>query len=392
MKYFVIHTLVFLLFLITYYLYIETVFEYKNVDISTKVDLFEYKDVDNSTMVDQFEYMDVDNSTKVDQDLIPQFLGDYQGLCIVNEILFLLMTALLFLLECLQFYKLKWNYWKQSENKRQLFIIGTAILAMCLKPYTLENNRRGEFVRGGIAFGFGISCFEFIFLTGKYPFRGGDFSIMFSRVFHKLQRYVIAMFMIVGGFSCSLNVITYGQADSFNFNTPFKSFVLTLTMAMGEFNAGELYQQYAEMINNKKRINEDIAEHIKIGRTLAMVILVFMILAGTITMVNLFVAVIISDKEKMEDEVFKLKLFYMAEGSELIKNLHTKKQSGLKVDQEIVFCVHRICGKGCNSVRVSESNTRIVPRLIELAEKNRSKSLENIKRVSIIGTGVTSLD
>ena len=89
-----------------------------------------------------------------------------------------------------------------------------------------------------------------------------------------------------------------------------------------------------------------------------------MILAGTITMVNLFVAVIISDKEKMEDEVFKLKLFYMAEGSQLIKNLHSKKQSGLKVDQGIVYCLQRICGKGCKAERVSESNARIVPRLL----------------------------
>lgn len=363
MKYFVVHTMVFLLFLITYYMYIKTVFEYKDVGNTTTVE--------QPSQVNQHAVNESENEKTFLS--VPPFLGGHKGFCIVNEILFLLMTVLLFLLECLQLYKLGWNYWKQYENMRQLFIIGTAIVAMCLKPYTLENNMRGEFVRGGIAFGFGFTCFEFIFLTGKYPFRGGDFSIMFARVFNKLLRYVIAMFMIVGGFSCGLNVITYGQADGFQFETPFKSFVLTLTMAMGEFNAGDLYREYESKINETMVNDKETADHIKIGRTIAMIILVFMILAGTITMINLFVAVIISDKEKMEDEVFKLKLFYMAEGSELIKNLHTNTQFGPKVDQEIVFCVHKICGPSCKAERVSDSNARIVPDLIQLAEGNLGK-------------------
>ena len=144
-------------------------------------------------------------------------------------------------------------------------------------------------------------------------------------------------------------------------------------MAMGEFNAGDLYREYESKINETMVNDKETADHIKIGRTIAMIILVFMILAGTITMINLFVAVIISDKEKMEDEVFKLKLLYMAEGSELIKNLHTNTQSGLKVEKKIVFCVHKICGPSCKDERVSDSNARIVPDLIKLAEGNLEK-------------------
>ena len=197
---------------------------------------------------------------------------------------------------------------------------------------------------------------------------------MFARVLRKLARYVIAMFMIVAGFSVGLNVITYGTGQAFQFENPLKSFVLTLTMAMGEFNADSLYQDYDNKL--KTALLKDL-EYMIVGRTLAMIILVCMILTGTITMINLFVAVIISDKEKMEVDVFKQKLFYMAEGSELIKNLVVSKmQSDLKVEEQITVCVHKICGPMCTAERVSPSIGRIVPKLIELANKNQAT--ENI--------------
>merc|ERR1712062_123114 len=98
---------------------------------------------------------------------------------------------------------------------------------------------------------------------------------------------------------------------------------------------------------------------------------VFMIFSGTIVMINLFVAVIISDTKRLEYEVFKEKLFFMAEGSEFIKDLlPIKWQSGLKVQSSITFCVHKICGQTCKEERVPESIARIVPELQKIAEKN----------------------
>ena len=356
-KYFIFHTTVFLLFLVTYYIYIINAFEYRKSGI-------ESQNVSNSTLDHEEEDIVCDcsnqNQTQNVSKILPSFLCDHSLWVLPNEILFFIMTLLLFGLECYQLYKFKRNYWKQYENLNQIFIIATAVVAMSLKPWILENNKRGQFVRGAIAFGFCITCFEFIFVTGKYPFRGGDFSIMFSRVLSKLSRYVIAMFMIVWGFSCGLNVITFGSGLGFEFETPFKSFVLTLTMAMGEFNAADLYKDFM-----------DVGEYTRVGRTLTLVIVVFMIFSGTIVMINLFVAVIISDTKRLEYEVFKEKLFFMAEGSEFIKDLlPIKWQSGLKVQSSITFCVHKICGQTCKEERVPESIARIVPELQKIAEKN----------------------
>ena len=197
---------------------------------------------------------------------------------------------------------------------------------------------------------------------------------MFSRVLRKLARYVIAMFMIVAGFSVGLNVITYGTGQAFQFENPFKSFVLTLTMAMGEFNADTLYQDYDNKL--KTTLYKDLA-YMRVGRTIAMIILVGMILTGTITMINLFVAVIISDKEKMEVDVFKQKLFFMVEASEQIRKLVPGKSDRLKVEEQIEVCVHKICGPICTAERVCPSIRRVVPKLIELAKKNGNLATEN---------------
>ena len=375
MIYFVLHTLVFFVFLTTYWLYIKNVFEYERKEpnaILSETNSAE-NDTETSTTSGNLD-PDEDHQCGQNRTMLPNFLGDNDGLA--NEIFFLIMTILLSCLEFFQLYNFGKNYIKQSENLHQFIIIGTAITAMSLKPFTLEGNLRGEFVRGAIACGFCLSCFEFIFVVGKYPFRGGDFSIMFSRVLRKLLRYVIAMFMIVGGFSVGLNVITYGTDQHFQFETPFKSFVLTLTMAMGEFNADSLYKDYDNKLESTLQKDRD---YLKIGRTLALIILVCMILAGTITMVNLFVAAIISDKEEMDVEVFKQKLFYMAEGSEQIKKLVSTKMQWkrLKVKEEIYVCVHKICGPICTAQRVSPSIGRIVPKLIELAEKNENQVTGN---------------
>ena len=197
---------------------------------------------------------------------------------------------------------------------------------------------------------------------------------MFSRVLRKLSRYVIAMFMIVAGFSVGLNVITFGTGEAFQFENPFKSFVLTLTMAMGEFGAEDLYQDYDNKL--KTTLIQDLA-YTRVGRTLAMIILVCMILTGTITMMNLFVAVIISDKDTMEVDVFKQKLLLMTEASELVNNLVLSKWESdrLKVEPQIEVCVHRICGPMCTAERVSPSIGRVVPKLIELANKNGQKKM-----------------
>ena len=142
-----------------------------------------------------------------------------------------------------------------------------------------------------------------IFIIGRYPFRGGDFSIMFYNIIKKIFRYVLAMLLMLIGFAFAFHIVHY-QVDNEKFESPFKSFMVTLTMALGEFNLDDLY-------NNFKQDGT--------SRAFAMILLIFLILLVSITMVNLFVAVIISDIEKMKKEVYIQKLVNMAQYAILVE-------------------------------------------------------------------------
>ena len=312
-----------------------------------------------------------ENQTIQKSTTLPFFLTDPSNPTLfLVEGVFAISTVLLCSLEFYQLFHLKCNnYWKQTENWNQIFVITSAVLAMVMKPWILEMSVTGEISRGITALGFCASCFDFIFTLGKYPFRGGDFSIMFTRVLTRLINYVIAMFILVGGFSCSLEIVSHGNLQGFHAESPFKNFVLTLTMAMGEFNARDLYQDFMGT-NGTNGTNE--GEHWKIGRTFAFGLLVLLVLAGTITMVNLFVAVIIKDTNTLEGEVFKEKLFYMAEASISIRNLVPQsKQATLAIKSSMTFCVHEMCAAKCEKIRVPSNISHLEPELLKLALADR---------------------
>ena len=46
-----------------------------------------------------------------------------------------------------------------------------------------------EPTRAAVSFGIVLAWFELILVFGRYPFRGGDFSIMFYQVLKKIIRY-----------------------------------------------------------------------------------------------------------------------------------------------------------------------------------------------------------
>ena len=346
LKYFAFHICILFFFLLSFYLYIRYIFSFMKLELQVEAGN--------------------PNKTKptLNSTTLPFFLTDpsKKGFFFA-EAVFAISTLLLLTLEFYQLLHLKCkNYWKQTENWNQIFVIVSAVLAMMMKPWILEISLTGEIVRGLTALGFCASCFDFIFTLGKYPFRGGDFSIMFTRVLTRLINYVVAMFIFVGGFSCSLEIVTYGTGLT-GFQAPFKNFVLTLTMAMGEFNARDLYNDY---------MGQNEEEHWKIGRTFAMFLLVLLVMAGTITMVNLFVAVIIKDTNMLEEEVFTEKLFYMAEASIMIKTLVPKsRHSSLAIESTGTFCVHEMCAAKCEKKRVPSNITHLEPELLKLAEAGR---------------------
>ena len=189
---------------------------------------------------------------------------------------------------------------------------------------------------------------------------------MFYKVLRKLFRYVLALFMIVWGFSSSFIVISYGSGRS-GFEEPLRSFVQTLTMAMGEFN----HNDYFEKGKTKQ-------EHY-VNRGFAKILLIALILVVTITMLNLFISVIITSEEKLRRSVWEENLFYISQCSRMVSEFWGQSLSKkFKIEETATFCVHKICGSKCKAQKVPNSIQAIESNLRELAAAKivrRNKSM-----------------
>ena len=361
--YFLAHTFVFLVFLASYYTYIIHIFT-----------------VDHSLLHNQTDPRSAENKAT-----LPPFMEEFPSSWSCVELVFAISTTMMITSEIYQMCRSHYKYFKDTENWIQIFVFGTAIFSMASRQYILTSSEYGDYVRGIVSIGIGAAWFEFLLVVGRYPFRGGDFSIMFYRVLRKLFRYVMALFMIVAGFSCSFIVISYGT-KRYGFDAPLKSFALTLTMAMGEFNSNDLYGNF------RKEKDEDE----KVSRTFAMILLIALILAGTITMVNLFITVIITSKDKLKQSVLEENLFYMAQCSEMIENfalalnihkliskMRGQKSSSFKIENTATFCVHKICGPKCETDKIPNNIHAIEERLREkVSEKLEKEKKEKNKQES----------
>eukprot|EP00092_Neocalanus_flemingeri_P000315 GFUD01000337.1.p1 GENE.GFUD01000337.1~~GFUD01000337.1.p1 ORF type:complete len:560 (+),score=128.32 GFUD01000337.1:393-2072(+) len=293
-----------------------------------------------------------------------KFLADFDDNFIVCEVLFLTFFIFLSAMEIYQAIKLKRQYFKELENYIEWVVLISALITMMFKEIILQSNWEAAVIRGIAAVGICAAWLELIFIIGRYPFRGGDFSIMFYNIIKKLVRYVISMFLMIIGFAFAFMVVNYGHNQD-SFENPIKSTMMTLTMALGEFNFEDMYNTFKEDSTS---------------RGFAMVLLVLLILFGTITMVNLFIAVIISDISQLREDVYTQNLINMAQCSILVEELLPSCiLNKMRVEDKMVVCLHSLCPKGCSGTKLSPNLKPVVDQLNEIAklnseEQDRTKS------------------
>ena len=130
-------------------------------------------------------------------------LGSWEsdGVFLVAEVFFFVLLGLLTIFEVYQASVLRLQYLKELENliewvvilsagvikkleseklKSMLFSPGVTIMTKhILVDVTMKHS---SLVRGIAAIGIGAAWMELIFIIGRYPFRGGDFSIMYYNI------------------------------------------------------------------------------------------------------------------------------------------------------------------------------------------------------------------
>jgi len=257
----------------------------------------------------------------------------------------------------------------------------TAIVSVATCDIILKDTTTSAFLRGLCAIGICLAWIQLIFLFGRYPILGsfkrfnldgGDFSVMFTSIVQTLFRYIMAMFSMVSGFACAFMILEYKnkleEEDDFKekdgFEAPFEGFVKALAMTLGEFTIDLLYKSFLGH---------------KTSRSFSLVILMLLMFVGHICMVNLFIAAIMSDVDKMKSKIKKKNLINMADYSILAEERLPKwllrcTRFDTRIEGQITVCVHSLCiPKKCNADKSLDFSLR---KSLENIEMNRRHAKE----------------
>lgn len=132
-----------------------------------------------------------------------------------------------------------------------------------------------------------LAWIQLIFLFSRYPFLGGKFSIMYYSITKRIIKAAIGFLILLCAFTFSFYIIHFNQ-ETESFETLFRSFIKVFVMTLGEFEFDDLWE------NSHQEGTEGYSQHF------TMVLLVGLIIFGTISMVNLIIAIIITDIQGLQ--------------------------------------------------------------------------------------------
>ena len=185
---------------------------------------------------------------------------------------------------------LEWSkHFLCSEKKCEIFSNNSTTDQTGKEDYWYYCLEAATLLRGFTAIGICATWMGLVFVGGKVPFFHDfqDFNIMFYNIIRKIFKYILALFFMVMGFGFANMAIHFGFGDQF---VGLKSsFMKALVMTLGEYNLDDV---------------EDNLDNNVAMKTFFFIILLCTIIFGSLTIINLFVAVVVSDVTSLREDVF----------------------------------------------------------------------------------------
>ena len=167
---------------------------------------------------------------------------------------------------------------------------------------------------------------------------------MYFNIIRRIKKYVIALLSMVVGFALAFMILGWKNKNAATFDDPLRGLVKALTMTIGEFDFDDLYGSFEVNTTGIPSAQNDIEMSAKTNRFFALTILVVLIMFGSIALLNLFVAVIISDFEKLHYECEKQNLVNMAQYSVNVEKIMPKfLLRKMTIEQKLFICLHDWC-------------------------------------------------
>lgn len=249
------------------------------------------------------------------------------------EALLTASIALLLLLELWQCLALGPEYFKELENWFELLILVLALTTLSLKQEmdTLQ-------IVSSVAIC--LAWLELIFLFGRYPFLGGSFSIMYYSITKRIVKTALGFLILICAFTFAFFIIHFGN-ETESFDNVGRSFLKIFVMVLGEFEFDDLWSDSASSSS-------------RLSQIFTMILLIALIIFGSMIMVNLIVAIIISDIEwlnKISELQALLNQAHHAVQFQALVSLFLRCSRRVAARSSgpataLPLCVHSVCGCG----------------------------------------------
>merc|ERR1711953_494472 len=252
-------------------------------------------------------------------------------LCVVESFL-VVAILLLVVVETWQALALGRDYFLELENWFELLILSLTVCTLYLKA---ELDSLAIVASVGIC----LAWIELIFQFGRYPSLGGTFSIMYYSITKRIIRTALGLCLLVLAFALAFFIIHFDNTNE-SFESLSKSIIKSFVMVLGEFEFDDLWS------------NSESASS-KLSQMFTMLLLVGVIMLGTIIMINLIVAIIITDIERLnkisKQQVLRNKAHHAVQIDavrSLLRCLHRPVSPSFSRSQQMALCVHSVCRCG----------------------------------------------
>ena len=208
----------------------------------------------------------------------------------------MLSILLLVLVETWQALALGRDYFLELENWFELLILALAAATLGLKA---QLDSLAIVASVGVC----LAWIELIFQFGRIPSLGGTFSIMYYSITKRIVRTVLGLLLLVLAFALAFFIIHFDNSNE-SFETIEKSFIKSFVMVLGEFGRHFVYLLHNTQLLLFFLEFDDLwtsseSAKSKLSQMFTMLLLIGVILLGTIIMINLIVAIIITDIERL---------------------------------------------------------------------------------------------
>ncbi|TRY72563.1 hypothetical protein TCAL_06511 [Tigriopus californicus] len=330
---------IYFIFLLSYSLFLGNMFYRQDRNRSVKLsDLT----VQNNRIVFPSDFQEVATDSDEEPFVKRSFLQcltsnneHFDWTCVV-EVIMAVSIFLLLAQEILQCYALGGRqYFRELENSLELAVLILASIGLGVQ------SDMGA-LKWVSAFGITLGYLQLIFLMGRYPFLGGSISLMFYSIIRRLARSLSNFLVLVVGYSFGFFIMFQDKEDHY-FQNPLKAFVRTLTMVFGEFEFTQMYDAHSED---------------KYSLMFTMVLLVSLAVMGSLVLINLIVALIVSDIHELQEQARLQELVNKAQHVVHIDSLLdyvfrccSQIRGRLRISNQVRICAHNLCNCDARKIR-----------------------------------------